>query len=105
MEGPMRVPQFFSRVITVSLLIAFSILLPAILVAEPALQFVPVPPCRVADTRTPVGPFGGPSIGGQTSREFVIPQSACNIPGNAAAYSLNVTVVPHGSLGFLTIWP
>jgi YVTN family beta-propeller protein len=69
------------------------------------LQFVPVFPCRVADTRGPNGPFGGPAISGGTAREFAIPNSACGIPSAAAAYSLNVTVVPSGTLGYLTVWP
>jgi hypothetical protein len=69
------------------------------------LQFVPVTPCRVADTRSTSGPFGGPKLGGGATREFDIPQSACSIPASAAAYALNVTAVPDGSLGYLTIWP
>lgn len=77
----------------------------AILNVPTALQFIPVSPCRVADTRNANGPFGGPPIQSEDYRDFVIPQSVCNIPTTAAAYSLNVTVVPHGSLGFLTIWP
>jgi hypothetical protein len=45
-------------------------------------------------------------IQGGTWRDFSIPQlGGCNIPSGAAAYSLNVTVVPHGALGYLTIWP
>ncbi len=70
-----------------------------------ALAFVPVTPCRVADTRNPGGPFGGPELTGGASRDFVIPNSACGIPSNAAAYSLNVTVVPDAQLNYLTIWP
>ena len=70
-----------------------------------ALQFIPVTPCRVADTRNATGPFGGPEIGAASSREFDIPQSACNIPSTAVAYSVNVTVVPDGSLNYLTLWP
>ena len=70
-----------------------------------AQQFVPVTPCRVVDTRNPDGTFGGPPIQGGTSRSFPIPQGSCNIPSTAADYSLNVTVVPHEPLGFLTIWP
>ncbi len=70
-----------------------------------ALLFVPMTPCRVADTRNATGPFGGPSITGETSRSFVIPSSACAVPSTAAAYSLNVTVVPHAGLGYLTVWP
>ena len=65
------------------------------------LAFVPVTPCRLIDTRQ----SGGPIQGG-TSENFTIPQSGdCGIPGNAAAYSLNVTVVPIRTLGYLTIWP
>ena len=62
-------------------------------------------PCRVADTRDATGPFGGPSIAGETSRSFVIPNSACGVPSTATAYSLNVTVVPRAGLGYLTVWP
>ncbi|MGD0908784.1 MAG: choice-of-anchor D domain-containing protein [Candidatus Acidiferrales bacterium] len=72
-----------------------------------ALRYVAVAPCRLADTRTtPIGPFAGPSITGGTSRSFTIPQSStCNIPPAAAAYSLNVAVIPSSPLGFLTLWP
>ncbi len=70
------------------------------------LRFVPVTPCRVADTRNPAGPFGGPSlVGGAPGRGFAIPNSVCGIPATAQAYSVNVTVVPQGVLGFLTVWP
>jgi YVTN family beta-propeller protein len=65
------------------------------------LQFVAVTPCRLIDTRL----TGGPIPGG-TSESFPIPQEGgCNIPTTAAAYSLNVSVVPSGQLGYLTIWP
>ena len=68
------------------------------------LQFIPVTPCRVADTRGPVGAFGGPTMT-PGSRSFVVPQSICGIPATAQAYSLNVTVVPPGPLTYLTLWP
>ena len=68
--------------------------------------FVPIAPCRVADTRnTPNGPFAGPALAAKTTRDFIIPNSACGIPSNATAYSLNVAVVPSAALGFLTVWP
>ena len=70
-----------------------------------ASQFIQIPACRVADTRNASGPFGGPALAGHSSRDFVIPNSAFGIPALAAAYSLNVTVVPHGELGYLTVWP
>ena len=67
-------------------------------------DLVPVTPCRLVDTRNPDGPFGGPAIPGNTSRSFDLPQNPnCNIPASAAAYSLNVTVVPHGPLGYLDL--
>ena len=70
------------------------------------LSFVPVTPCRIADTRNPAGPFGGPFLQGQAAaRAFDIPNSACGIPNNAQAYALNITVVPHSVLGFLTAFP
>jgi len=69
------------------------------------LQFIPVTPCRVVDTRGPAGPFGGPELGAGTAVEFDLPQGVCNIPANAMAYSLNATVVPNGSLNYLTLWP
>jgi YVTN family beta-propeller protein len=65
-------------------------------------QFVQVTPCRLLDTRSG---GGGPILGG-TAQSFIVSQLGnCNIPATAAAYSLNVTVVPHGRLGYLTIWP
>ena len=73
--------------------------------APAGLQFVAVTPCRVADTRNATGAFGGPELAAASTRTFDIPQSACGIPATAVAYSLNVTVVPIQSLGFLTIWP
>jgi hypothetical protein len=72
-----------------------------------ALRFVPVTPCRLVDTRnTPNGQFEGPALSGGGTRNFTIPQSAnCNIPSTAAAYSLNVAVIPNGPLGYVTLWP
>ena len=70
-----------------------------------SLQLINITPCRVVDTRGANGPFGGPPIAGGTVRSFAIPSGPCDIPANAAAYALNVTVVPMGRLGYLTIWP
>jgi YVTN family beta-propeller protein len=70
------------------------------------LQFVPATPCRVVDTRKPNGEFGGPAISGGSFRDFIVPDNlSCGIPATAAAYSLNVTVVPTSALGYLTMWP
>ncbi len=69
-----------------------------------SLTFYAVTPCRVADTRNPAGPFGGPEMAAATTRSFAIPASACNIPSTAAAYSVNVTAVPDARLSFLSAW-
>ncbi len=71
-----------------------------------ALQFVPVTPCRLIDTRGPIGEFGAPPLRGGEQRDFRLPQGPCpNIPSTVAAYALNITVVPHGSLNYLAAWP
>jgi Beta-propeller repeat len=75
-------------------------------IAYAPLRFVPLTPCRVADTRQAPGPFGGPSIASGTSRSFAIPSGACGVPSTALAYSLNITALPQGGyLGYLTVWP
>lgn len=84
------------------------------------LYFVPVQPCRLVDTRWPTNTFGGPFLAAGQTRNFAIRFSANSdnanfpgacasapIPGNAdvQAYSLNVTVVPKGTLRWLTVSP
>ena len=73
------------------------------------LAFYPLPPCRVADTRNSTYPqgLGPPSLTGGQERQFpILKRTTCNIPASGvAAYSLNFTVVPSGSLGYLTVWP
>jgi hypothetical protein len=76
--------------------------------APPMFAFYPLPPCRVADTRHSGYPqgLGPPSLPGGQERPFpILNATNCNIPSSAAAYSLNFTVVPHGGLGYLTVWP
>ena len=70
-----------------------------------ALQFVPLAqPCRAVDTRPEHG--GGGPIQGGTFQNFPISGAGtCGILPSAAAYSMNVSVVPNGSLGYLTVWP
>jgi hypothetical protein len=72
---------------------------------QTGLQFYPVTPCRVADTRNVPGPLGQPVVAGGTERSFPVLASACGIPSTAQAYSLNVTIVPKEGLGYLTLFP
>jgi hypothetical protein len=75
--------------------------------APPALRFIAMTPCRVVDTRTANGTLGSPSLVADGTRSFTIPSSTkCSIPSTAAAYALNVTVVPKAaSLSYITVWP
>lgn len=70
-----------------------------------ALDFHATYPCRAADTRNPdvsLG-VGAPSMRAGTVREFPI-QKRCPFAPNAKAYVMNITVVPHGPLGYLSAW-
>ena len=69
------------------------------------LQFYPVSPCRISDTRNAAGPFGGPAMAPSQSRDYPVASSLCGLPPTARAYSLNATVVPSGPLAFLALWP
>jgi hypothetical protein len=73
------------------------------------LVFIAMTPCRLMDTRPgngQTGAFGPPSLVASAVRTVPIPtHPTCSVPATALAYSLNVTVVPMGELGFLTIWP
>jgi len=67
-----------------------------------------ITPCRVADTRTGSGfsgAFGAPSLSADIARTLPLPASACSLPATAAAYSLNIGVVPYAALEYLTSWP
>jgi YVTN family beta-propeller protein len=79
-------------------------------VSGSTLAFYPLAPCRVADTRKSSYPqgLGPPFLTGGVERQFPILNAAtnCNIPTNGvAAYSLNFSVVPHGALFYMTVWP
>jgi hypothetical protein len=75
-----------------------------------AMVFVAMTPCRIADTRASQGfpgAFGAPSlVGGATGRTFPIQSNtACPVPSNAQAYSLNLTIVAPAPYGFITAYP
>jgi hypothetical protein len=73
--------------------------------AANALSFYAVNPCRLLDTRNAAGEFGGPILAAAAPRSYRLPLAACGLPTSALAFSLNATVVPGTSLGFLTLWP
>jgi alpha-L-arabinofuranosidase len=60
-----------------------------------AMRFIPVTPFRAVDTRN------SSILASGTSRSFTI----SGVPSGALAYSMNVTVVPSGTLQSLTVYP
>ncbi len=71
----------------------------------PSLQFYPLTPCRVADTRQANGPLGGPSLIGNVPRQFpmLINDECFGGIFPPGAYSLNVTATDY-PLFYLTVW-
>jgi hypothetical protein len=67
--------------------------------------FDTITPCRLVDTRNPVGPMGGPSLLSDSDRSFTL-TGQCGIPSGAQAVAVNVTVVnPTNGPGVLTLYP
>jgi len=54
-------------------------------------SFYTVTPCRIADTRNPTGPSGGPALAAGDVRNFP-PAGLCGIPSTAKAIVVNLAV-------------
>ena len=67
-------------------------------------KFYALAPCRVADTRGPAGPSGGPPLAANASRAFPVSRT-CGIPNDAAAVAFNVTAVNATDAGNLRLYP
>lgn len=110
-------PSIISRVAAIEvggqvLRITQSAVSGAVVPPTSGLRFVPLEPCRVMETRPEynfqgrTGSFGPPYMRSGETRTLVLPNSnVCSIPASAKAYVLNVTLVPRGSLDFVTVWP
>jgi hypothetical protein len=72
--------------------------------AQGPLSFTPVQPCRIVDTRGPVGATGGPKMNANQTRDFPI-LGACTLPGTAVAVVFNVTIVAPTANGNLRMFP
>jgi hypothetical protein len=66
-------------------------------------SFFTVIPCRLADTRNPPGPFGGPALSSGVTRTFPV-GGDCGVPATAAAVALNVTVLGATGGGHVTVF-
>ena len=69
----------------------------------PPVGFFTVQPCRVADTRGPDGPLGGPALLSSATRSFPV-VAHCGIPTSARAVAVNVTVVSQAQAGHFTLF-
>jgi hypothetical protein len=94
----------FEKTARLLLLAGLGLLFSGVARAAGPYSFYPLTPCRVVDTRNPVGPAGGPALAANAIRNFPITGS-CGVPSTAKAASLNVTVVMPTDLGDLRIFP
>jgi subtilisin family serine protease len=78
--------------------------LSAVQAVTSAASLYTVTPCRLLDTRDPIGTWGGPALSAGSDRTFPI-AGRCGIPAGAKAVSVNVTVTGPTSPGFLTLYP
>ena len=69
-----------------------------------AAQFFTLTPCRVADTRDPNGPFGGPMLVANADRVFGV-VNRCGIPATAQAVSFNFTITGPAQFGDIRVYP
>lgn len=70
----------------------------------PGASFYTLPPCRLVDTRSPNGPYGGPALAANTDRVFGM-AGRCGVPTSARALALNVTVTQPSDPGNLRLYP
>jgi hypothetical protein len=67
-------------------------------------SFFTVSPCRLADTRDPDGPSGGPALSANTIRTFPV-ANLCGIPLSAKAVAVNLAVFQPSDAGDLRVYP
>jgi hypothetical protein len=73
--------------------------------ANSPLDYYPLPPCRLVDTRDlGAPPIGGPVLNGQETRSLAVAGN-CGIPSYARSISINVTVTQPTAAGNLRLFP
>jgi hypothetical protein len=70
----------------------------------PPAKFNTVTPCRAVNTRNADGPYGGPPLTANGTRNFHL-TGQCGIPSSARAVAANVTVSQPSADGDLRIYP
>ena len=96
----------FQKTARLLVLIGFALLLSEAARAAGPFSFFPLTPCRIIDTRGPVGPQGGPPLAANTIRSFtVINVNSCGVPNTAKAVAFNITAISATDAGDLRIFP
>jgi hypothetical protein len=72
--------------------------------SAPAASFYLVAPCRLLDTRNANGPYGGPPLAANATRNVVV-AGHCGVPTGAASVVVNVTAISAGTNGWITLFP
>lgn len=72
--------------------------------ADGPFEYHTLMPCRLADTRDPNGPTGGPILQTTVIRKFPV-QGMCGVPIGAKAVTVNVTAVTPAGQGHLRVYP
>jgi glucose/arabinose dehydrogenase len=73
-------------------------------IIPPAANYFTVTPCRMADTRNPAGPSGGPALSANSARTFPV-AGLCNIPATAGSVAVMLAVVSPGDGGDIRLYP
>ena len=95
-----------ARRATVIAVLGLALLAPGTTALGP-LQFYSVTPCRLLDTRDPIGPTGGPFLSNGVQRNFPVIGSLarfCGISSEAKAVSVNAAIVTPTGIGYVKLW-
>ena len=96
----------FQKTARLLVLAGFAFLLSEAARAAGPYSFFPLTPCRVIDTRDPIGPQGGPALAANTIRNFaIINVNSCGVPVTAKAAAINITAILASEVGDLRVFP
>ncbi|HVG09912.1 MAG TPA: hypothetical protein VNM67_19580 [Thermoanaerobaculia bacterium] len=76
---------------------------PAVGTSTAALDYYTLTPCRLVDTRTTPGAYGGPAV--LPGQRVFVATGQCGIPATAKALAVNLTAISPGSTGHLKVFP
>jgi hypothetical protein len=77
---------------------------PAATAQQSGYSFVPLTPCRVIDTRGPIGTNGGPALNTGVVRSFQV-KGLCGVSASAKAVALSMVAIAPSVDGLFALWP